>query len=255
MLWLVFLTEILATTVIATASLSQKAWAAAPNRNLLPDSSATWQISSSGKESPDHHWLVQHPGFGFAQVINNNGEKILQLEPKLNDTLRHSTLVTPVDVSMVGIHGKAQVRLDEQSSNPKPWDSFWVGLAYVDKTSHITLLIRSDDGGWQVSKRDHDNVGQDLHVPIAWGHSIAEAKTGHWYNVEWWIKPNNGTLHIKVVVDGETLVDKDDTSTWERGGQKGTGTSDFFLNAPKMFAAYCEKSHTSWRQISVESIT
>jgi hypothetical protein len=249
-----FFMAILAMTVIAMAYSSQKAWAAAPIRNLLADSSATWQISSSGEESPDHRWLVQHPGHGLAQVINDNGQKILQLEPELNDTLRHSTLVTPVNVSMVGIHGKAQVRLDAQSSDPKPWDSFWMGLAYADKTSHITLLIRSDGGGWQVSKRDHDNVGQDLHVPIAQGHSIAEAKIGHWYNVEWWIKPNNGTLHIKVVVDGQTLVDKDDTMPWERGGQKGTGTSDFFLKAPKMFAAYCEKSHTSWREISVESI-
>jgi hypothetical protein len=245
---------ILVLTVSIAASFDYQAWAAPTNRNLLPDSSATWKLSSSGEESPDHLWLVQHPGYGFAQVINYNGQKILQLEPKLDDTLRHSTLVTPINASMVGIHGRAQVRLDEQSLDPKPWDSFWVGLAYVDKTSHITLLIRTDNGGWQVSKRDHDNVGQDLHVPIAQGRSIPEAKIGQWYNIEWWIKPNNGTLHIKVLVDGKTLVDKDDNMPWNRGGQTGNGTSNYFLNAPKMFAAYCEKSHTSWRQISVEGI-
>jgi hypothetical protein len=207
------------------------------------------------KESPDHDWLVQHPGVGFAQVVvDSDGEKILQLQPRLNDTLRHSTLVTPVNVSMMGIHGKAQVRLDKQSSNPVPWDSFWVGLAYVDKTALISLLIRTADGGWQVSKRDHDHVGEDLHVPIAQGKSILTAEIGHWYNIEWWIMPHNAALHIKVVVDGITLVDKDDDTYWDRGGHIGNGTSTFFLNAPKTFAAYCEKSYTSWRQISVESI-
>jgi hypothetical protein len=251
----IFLIALLAITVIASASSNHNAWAASLAKNLLPNSSATWRISSSGEESPDHRWLVRHPGYGYAQVIDNSGEKILQLRPKISDTLRHSALVTPVGVSMVGIHGKAQVRLDKQSSTPKPWDSFWMGLAYVDKTTHITLLIRTDGGGWEVSKRDHDHVGQDLHVAIAQGHSIAEAQIGHWYNVEWWITPHNGTLHIKVVVDGKTLVDKDDTAKWDRNGQTGTGTSAFFLNAKKIFSAYSEKSYTSWRQISVESIT
>jgi hypothetical protein len=256
----IFSSAILAMTVLAPASYTgQKAWAATGilANNLLPDSSDTWKIDTSDEESPDHRWLVEHPGYNFAQVVvdDSNREKILQLKPKLDDNLRHSTLVIPVNVSMIGIHGKTQVRLDQQSSIPKPWDSFWIGLAWVDKTAHISLLIRTADRGWEVAKRDHDHVGEDLHVPIAQGLSIAQAEIGHWYNVEWWIMPHNGTLHIKVVVDGTTLVDKDDTAQWDRNGQIGNGTSNYFLNAPKTFAAYCEKSHTSWRQISVESIS
>jgi hypothetical protein len=130
-------------------------------------------------------------------------------------------------------------------------------LAYVDKTTHIFLTIKTDGRGWEIGKRDHDHIGQDLHEAIAQGQSIPSAEKGHWYNIEWWINPNEDShrLHVKVAVDGKVLADKDDNQPYDRNGHKGTGTSSFFLNSSeKTFAAYCEKSHTSWKNISVESI-
>ena len=129
-------------------------------------------------------------------------------------------------------------------------------LAYVDSETQINLLIKSDDGGWKVTKRDHDHRGQDLHETIAEGDEIPEAQFGHWYEVEWWIAPNPETdnLHIKVVVDGDVLVDTDDTASWDRNDDEGERTSKYFLEAGKTVGAYSEKSYTSWRNIEVEEM-
>jgi hypothetical protein len=151
---------------------------------------------------------------------------------------------------MKGIHGEMKVRLDRQSDGPKNCDSLWAILAYVDQTTHIALLIKTDDGGWKVVKRDHDHEGKDLHQVLAQGDEIPEADKGHWYKVEWRIEPEGDDLHIKVKVDGKTLMDKDDNGHWDRDGHKGDGTSSHFLKADKTFGAYCEKSYTSWKDIS-----
>jgi hypothetical protein len=124
----------------------------------------------------------------------------------------------------------------------------------VDKTTQINLLIKTDDGGWMISKRDHDHKNQDLHEVLAKGKSIPEAEKGHWYKVEWWIEPHDDDLHIKVKVDGDVLMDKDDTGHWDRNGHEGSGTSSYFLKADKTIAAYSEKSYTSWKNISVEEL-
>src|SRR5581483_4948751 len=234
----------------------QNVWAAGTTTVLLSPESPTWHTTSSGYKSPDGKWIVVHPGYGSVQVVSDHSNKVLELAPKLSDSSRHSALVLST-VDMTGIHGKMQVRLDQQSSNPKSWDSFWAMLAYVDQTTHISLLIKTNGGGWEISKRDHDHADQDLHEARATGHSIPSAVKGHWYNVEWWIAPNHDThrLHIKVVVDGKVLADKDDSGHYDRDGHKGSGTSSYFLNSSsKSFAAYSEKSHTSWKNISVQSM-
>jgi hypothetical protein len=233
----------------ATGSI-QNVWA--EEEVLLDEDSEEWEADSSGYESPDGVWEVVHPGHGEAEV--DDGE--MQLRPELDDNDRHSTLVTAREVDWEGIHGEMEVRLDEQSDDPENWDSFWAMLAYVDQTTHISLLIKTDDGGWMVSKRDHDHEGEDLHEVIAKGDEIPEAEEGHWYEVEWWIEPTDDeeNLHIKVVVDGEELVDQEDDASWDRDGDEGEGTSGYFVEADKTFGAYSEKSYTSWRNISVESI-
>jgi len=222
---------------------------------LLDDDSEEWKGDSSGYESPDGTWLLVHPGHGYAAVDEVNGDKILKLRPELDDDSRHSTLVTANDVDWKGIHGKLQVRLDKQSDDPKAWDSFWAQLAYVDKATMINFIIKSDDAGWMITKRDHDHIGQDLHETLAKGHNyFSEVDKGHWYDVEWWIYPHNDDLHIKVVVDGHTLMDKDDPGHWDRDGHEGSGTSSYFLKADKTIGAYSEKSYTSWKNISVEEL-
>ena len=118
-------------------------------------------------------------------------------------------------------------------------------------------MINTNGGGWEISKRDHDHVGQDLHEAMATGHSIPSAAKGHWYSVEWWIAPNHYThrLHIKVVVDGKVLADKDDSGHYDRDEHKASGTSSYFFNSSSTsFAVYPEKSHTSWRNIPVQSM-
>jgi hypothetical protein len=244
------LMSLLAATIAGTAI--QAAWAEV----LLDDDSREWKGDSSGYNSPDGVWTVVHPGQGYAAVDKVDNEKILILRPEIGDNDRHSTLVTAHDVDWKGIHGKMEVRLDKQSDDPESWDSFWAQLAYVDKTTQINFLIKTDDGGWMVSKRDHDHEGQDLHEVLAQGNSIPEADKGHWYKVEWWIAPNPDTddLHIKLKVDGDVLVDKDDNGHWDRDGHKGDGTSSFFLKADKTFGAYSEKSYTSWKNISVNEL-
>jgi hypothetical protein len=229
----------------------QKVWAAdLLDEILLEDDSEEWKGDSSGYDSPDGIWTVVHPGHGYAAVDDG----VMKLRPELNDDDRHSTLVTARDVDWKGIHGKIEVRLDKQSDDPEKWDSFWAQLAYVDKTTQINLLIKTDGGGWQISKRDHDHEGEDLHEVLAKGDSIPEADKGHWYNVEWWIEPDGDDLHIKVKVDGDTLMDKDDNGHWDRNGDEGDGTSSYFLKADKTFGAYSEKSYTSWKNISVEEL-
>jgi hypothetical protein len=246
-----FLLVLVIVVMAATTSgaSTQKGWAATA---LLDDSSQTWKGTSSGYKSPDGTWLLVYPGHGSAGVFSAEGHKIMKLQPYLADSSRHSTLVTARQIDYQGIHGTMKVRLDKQSSNSKAWDSFWPMLAYVDQTTHITLLIKTDGGGWMISKRDHDHAGQDLHEVLASGHSyFNEAQLGHWYNIEWWIYPNGSNLHIKVVVDGHTLVNKDDNGHWDRNGKTGSGTSSYFLNAGKTVGTYSEKSYTSWRDISV----
>jgi hypothetical protein len=232
----------------ATGSI-QNVWA--EEEILLDEDHEEWEADSSGYESPDGVWEVVYPGYGEAEV--DDGE--MQLRPELDDDSSHSTLVTAREVGYEGIHGEMEVRLDE-TGGVDSWDSFWAMLAYVDQTTHISLLIKTDDGGWMVSKRDHDHEGEDLHEVIAEGDEIPEAEEGHWYEVEWWIEPTDDeeNLHIKVVVDGEELVDQEDDASWDRDGDEGEGTSGFFVDAEKTFGAYSENSHTSWRNISVESI-
>jgi len=234
----------------------QNVWAA-KTHDLLSSDSEKWKASSSGDNSPDGVWKLIHPGKGSVKLVEEDGDKVLKLLPKLSDHSRHSSLVLARDVEMKGIHGKMQVRLDKQGDTDKSWDSFWAMLAYVDQTTHISLLIKTDDGGWMVSKRDHDHEGKDLHDVIAKGDSISSAKKGHWYDVEWWIAPNHDTdrLHIKVKVDGKTLVDKDDNQGYDRNGHKGSGTSSYFLKSDKTVGAYSEKSYTSWKNISVQSLS
>ncbi|HEX2614461.1 MAG TPA: hypothetical protein VHL10_03140 [Nitrososphaera sp.] len=250
----VLLTMILAMTVVATAYQSQNALAA-DQLTLLNDNSRTWKGTSSGYHSPDGKWTIVHPGHGYAAVVSSNGHKIMQLRPEIYDSSRHSTLVTARQVDWKGIHGVMSVRLDKQSSNPKSWDSFWPMLAYVDQTTHITLLIKSDGGGWMISKRDHDHAGQDLHEVLASGHTYFNSVVkGHWYKVEWWVYPHGDNLHIKVIVDGHTLMNKDDPGHWDRNGHKGSGTSSYFLNAAKTIGTYSEKSYTSWKDIRVDKL-
>jgi hypothetical protein len=148
------------------------------------------------------------------------------------------------------------VRLDKQTShNQKKWDSFWGMLAYVDQTTHISLLIKSDDGGWMISKRDHDHEGKDQHEVLAMGHKyFDEVDKGHWYKVEWWIYPHDGDLHIKVKVDGHTLINKDDPGHWHRHSDSGDGTSSHLLKSGKTVGAYSEKSYSSWKDITVEKL-
>lgn len=242
----------------ATAGGVQNVSAETTEHELLNDDSETWKGISSGYESPDETWLLVHPGKGYAKVAEDdeNDDKILELEPRLDDNDRHSTLVLANEAHGEEIHGKMKVRLDEQGNTDKSWDSFWAMLAYVDKTTHISFLIKSDDGGWMVSKRDHDHEGEDLHEVIAKGDVIPEADKGRWYDVEWWITQNEETddLHVRLVVDGEELVNKDDDAGYDRDGEEGGGTSSFFYNSDeKTFGAYSEKSRTSWKDISVWS--
>jgi hypothetical protein len=236
----------------ATAATVPNVWA--EQATLLNGNSPDWQASSSGDVSPDGVWELEYPGSGEVEISNG----VMQLRPELSGDSRHSTLVLAREVDYKGIHGKTDVRLDQVASGAEPWDSFWAMLAYVDQTTQITIMIRNDEdpGGWLVSKRDHDHEGQDLHETIAEGDSIPKAEIGHWYNVEWWIRPtgDNGDLHVKVVVDGETLVNKVDDAGWDRGGTVGEGTSAYFVNAGKTFGAYSENSYTSWRNIWVESL-
>jgi len=232
----------------------QSGWAL-EQKTLLNDNSQTWKIDSSGEKSPDGIWTVVHPGHGYAAVVSSNDHKIMQLHPYLFDSNRHSTLVTANHLDWKGIHGKLNVRLDRQSANPKAWDSFWVQMAYVDSTTMINFIIKSDDAGWMVTKRDHDHTGQDLHETLASGHNYFNSVDfGHWYNVEWWIYPNGDDLHIKLVVDGHTLMDKNDPGHWDRGGHTGSGTSSYFLNADKTIGTYTEKSYSSWKNIWVEQL-
>jgi hypothetical protein len=57
------------------------------------------------------------------------------------------------------------------------------------------------------------------------------------------------------MVDGKVLTDKDDDQPYDRNGHKGSKTSSLFLDNPnKTFGAYCEDSHTSWKNIFVESM-
>ncbi|MEP0824447.1 MAG: hypothetical protein HRF40_03085 [Nitrososphaera sp.] len=226
----------------------QKVWA--EKATLLNDDSKEWKGTSSGYVSPDKKWKVVHPGRGYAKV--DDGE--LKLRPKIDDNKRHSTLVLANKIDFKGIHGKFEVKLEKQGKNPKNWDSFWAMLAYVNKETHIAFVMKTDDGGWKITKRDHDHEGKDRHVTIAQGHQFPEAKKGHWYKVEYWVVPNGDDLHIRLKVDGKTLVDKDDNAKWERNGKEGKGTSNYFLKADKTFGAYCEKSYTSWRNIWVEEV-
>lgn len=240
----------------ATAGGIQNVSAETTEHELLNDDYETWKGTSSGYESPDGTWLLVHPGHGYARVVEDGGDKIMIVEPELDDDDRHSALVLANEAHGEEIHGKMKVRLDEQGETGKSWDSFWAMLAYVDKTTHISFLIKSDDGGWMVSKRDHDHEGEDLHEVIAKGDVIPEADKGRWYDVEWWITQNEETddLHVRLVVDGEELVNKDDDAGYDRDGEEGGGTSSFFYNSDeKTFGAYSEKSRTSWKDISVWS--
>jgi hypothetical protein len=235
----------------ATAAAVPNVWA--EEATLLDENSPDWQASSSGDVSPDGTWKLEYPGDGEAEISNG----VMQLRPELDSGSSHSTLVTAQEVDYKGIHGKMDVRLDK-SANADPWDSFWAMLAYVDQTTQINFMIRTDDpGGWMVSKRDHDHEGEDMHVTIAEGNEIPEAEEGHWYNLEWWIEPtaDNENLHIKLAVDGETLVDTVDESSWDRDGEEGEGTSGYFVDAGKTVGAYSENSHTSWSNIWVESLS
>lgn len=235
--------------VVATSATGiQNVWA----ETLLDEDTEEWRADSSGYESDDGIWELQYPGQGYAELEDG----VLKLRPELDDNDRHSTLVTAREIDYVGIHGKMEVKLEQQSDDPENWDSFWAMLAYVDQETQINLLIKTDDGGWKVTKRDHDHEGQDLHVSIEEGDEIPEADFDHWYEIEWWIAPNPETdeLHIKVDVDGETLVDEDDDAGYDRGGHEGEGTSEYFLEAEKTIGAYSEKSYTSWRNIEVEEL-
>lgn len=227
----------------------QKVWA--ETETLLDEDSEEWKDDSSGYVSPDDVWKINHPGRGHAEV--EDGE--LKLRPEIEDDDRHSTLVTANEIEYKGIHGKFEVQLEEQGDDPENWDSFWAMLAYVNKETHIAFLMKTDDGGWKVTKRDHDHEGEDLHETIAEGDEFPEAEFGHWYEVEYWVVPNGDDLHIRLIVDGEELVDKDDDAGWDRDGDEGEGTSEYFLEADKTFGAYCEKSYTSWRNIEVEEVT
>jgi hypothetical protein len=233
----------------ATAAAVPNVWA--EEATLLDEDSEEWEADSSGDVSPDGVWELEYPGSGEAEI--SNGE--MQLRPELDSGSSHSAKVLAREVDYKGIHGKMDVRLDK-SANVDPWDSFWAMLAYVDQTTHISFMIRTDDpGGWLLSKRDHDHEGEDDHVTIAEGDEIPEAEEGHWYEVEWWIEPTEDEedLQIKLVVDGETLVDQVDESSWDRDGDEGEGTSGYFVDADKTFGAYSENSETSWRNIWVES--
>jgi hypothetical protein len=229
-----------------TAGGVQRAWAV----TLLDDDSREWRMDSSGDVSPDGVWLLNHPGHGYSEVDNG----VLKLRPKIDDNNRHSTLITANKIEYKGIHGEVEVKLEKQGDGPEKWDSFWAMLAYVGQTTHIAFVLKTDDGGWKVTKRDHDHEGQDLHVAIAQGHQIDEADFGHWYHIEWWVVPNGDDLHIKVKVDGNTLVDTDDDTKWDRNGNEGSGTSSYFLKADKTVGAYCEKSYTSWRNFEVHEV-
>src|SRR5690606_7516260 len=237
--------------LLVTASIgtgTQKAWA--EKETLLHEKSKEWRDDSSGYISPDGTWKINHPGRGYAEL--DDGE--IKLRPKISDNKRHSTLVTANEMGYKGIHGKFEVKLEKQSKNPKNWDSFWAMLAYVNKETHIAFLMKTDDGGRKITKRYHDHEGKDLHVTIAYGDEFPEAKFGHWYEVEYWVVPNGDDLHIRLIVDGKVLVDKDDDAKWDRNGKVGKGTSNYFLKADKTFGAYSEKSYTSWRNIEVEEI-
>ena len=236
--------------VATTGTAVQNVWA----ETLLDEDSEEWKDDSSGYVSPDGTWRINHPGQGYAEVEEDDGDMVLKLRPEIEDNDRHSTLVTANEIEYEGIHGKMDVKLEKQGDDPENWDSFWAMLAYVDKETQINFLLKTDDGGWKVTKRDHDHEGQDLHETIAEGDEIPEADFGHWYELEWWVVPNGDDLHVKLIVDGEVLVNEDDDAGWDRDGDEGDGTSEYFLEADKTIGAYSEKSYTSWRNISAEEV-
>jgi hypothetical protein len=50
--------------------------------------------------APGGTCLINHPGHGIAQVVKDLGDKVLQLASDLNDSPRHSTLVSAHEVRL-----------------------------------------------------------------------------------------------------------------------------------------------------------
>ena len=62
-------------------------------------------------------------------------------------------------------------------------------------------------------------------------------------------------LRIRVDVNGMTMVDMVDNQPWLRNGTTGTGTSSFFLSAPKGVSLYNEGSQVSWDDVFISEAT
>lgn len=214
-----------------------------------------YTLTSDGALTPNGLWKTGYVSEGYVKTVQdstNAANQYLVTSPKL-DVLRASRLDTTT--TWPEIHGSVRARLDAQLQPPLGWYTLWPLIAFVDVTTGYYFNLKTN--GWELGKKDNDHPpAEELQEFLATG-SSPNAVIGQWYTIEWWVvkDPASTNLRIRVDVNGMTVVDMVDNQPWQRNGTTGTGTSSFFLNAPKGVSLYNEGSQVSWDDVFISEAT
>ncbi|HKC92577.1 MAG TPA: hypothetical protein VKB81_01025 [Nitrospira sp.] len=214
-----------------------------------------YTLTSDGALTPNGLWKTGYVSEGYVKTVQdstNAANQYLVTSPKL-DVLRASRLDTTT--TWPEIHGSVRARLDAQLQPPLGWYTLWPLIAFVDVTTGYYFNLKTN--GWELGKKDNDHPpAEELQEFLATG-SSPNALIGQWYTIEWWVvkDPASTNLRIRVDVNGLTVVDMVDNQPWQRNGTTGTGTSSFFLNAPKGVSLYNEGSEVSWDDVFISEAT
>lgn len=233
---------------------------------------ATYIINTTGTLSPNKKWKTSFSPGGFFRTVLEGTNTIAQSSPDISTSTLKAARIDGMATFSPGIHGKIRCRLDVQNAfDTQPWYTVWPMLAYVSNTTQIYCAIKTN--GFEIGKKDNDLAPSlELQEYIKTG-STPYAVVGAWNTLEWWIAPNieSTNLRIRVKINGVTVYDGLDTATlnksltlpgsvyngsgWQRNGTTGSGSSPYFISAPKGFSFYSEASQCSWDDIRLESIT
>ena len=214
-----------------------------------------YTLTSDGVLTPNGLWRTGYVSQGYVKTVQdstNAANQYLVTSPKL-DVLRASRIDTTN--TWPEIHGRVRARLDAQLQPPLGWYTLWPLIAFVDDTTHYYFNLKTN--GWELGKKDNDHpIAEELQEFLATG-SSPNLVMGQWNTIEWWVMKDTGStnLRIRVDVNSVTVVDMVDNQPWQRNGTTGTGTSSFFLNAPKGVSLYNEGSQVSWDDVFISEAT
>jgi hypothetical protein len=185
-------------------------------RPFYDDFSGAPYILDPGEKSPNGKWYGVWDGggaFGVKRDQEDSSNNIFYEETAAVTTKsRTESALVLTTKRFEDFKLSVDVRTDKQTrqnSEPNPWEVAWVTWKWNDNTNFYYFLLRTD--GAEVGK--YDGGVNPVDQRILKTSSSFKASIGEWMHWDIIAKGN----HITVIVDGTTVFDFDDTSSFDSG--------------------------------------